>query len=78
MHVGICNMHVETRHLFLMLLCAGDALDPRLWKIPNKALSHSVTLSLCSDSVLPGSGSRLMSAGIGCSKIKLFSFFESS
>ena len=26
--------------------CAGDALDPPLWKIPNKALSLSLSLSL--------------------------------
>jgi hypothetical protein len=26
MHVGICNMHVETQHLFLMLASAFDSL----------------------------------------------------
>jgi hypothetical protein len=26
--------------------CAGDALDPPLWKIPNKALRVSISLSL--------------------------------
>ena len=25
--------------------CAGDALDPSLWKVPNKALSLSLPLS---------------------------------
>jgi hypothetical protein len=26
--------------------CAGDALDPPLWKVPNKALSLPLSLSL--------------------------------
>jgi hypothetical protein len=26
--------------------CAGDALDPPLWKVPNKALSLVLSLSL--------------------------------
>jgi hypothetical protein len=44
--------------------CAGDALDPPLWKVPNKALSLSESLYTSNFNILHSSTSELQTVAV--------------